>query len=504
MFRVEVDALRKVLPAVVGVAEKMVVLPQFRIDARPCIHPMQDPFRLDAARIAPRSALGEVGASDFGDVAVFVRHSLVRADDVGALEPAIAADLETVVFGGRVEGEVRPLDVEFFSENDLSRPRLSVELVDFELRLLFPFVVYDRQLQGVGDRHRAGSAEIEIVPDDRLEIADLAFGLRLGDARPFAEVLDRLCGDAAVAQSRERGHSRVVPAVDGSLFDELLEVPLAHDEVREVEPCEFDLAGLRREAETVPHPVIEGTVILEFQRAEGMRDALQVVADGMGVVVHRVDAPLVPRPVMGRVQDPVDDGIAQVDVGRRHVDLCAETLFAVRVLSRLHLAEELQIFLGRAVPIGTFLPGFRQGPPRLLDLLGGEVADERLPVADQPFGVLIDDVEEVGCVHLFLPLVAQPEDVLPDRVDEFRLFLGRVGVVEEEVAFPVIFFGGSEIDEHALGVPDVEIPVRFGGKPCLDGSDLPCRQILLDELFDKIFCHSRSRSTNSIPLSIIS
>ena len=82
-------------------------------------------------------------------------------------------------------------------------------------------------------------------------------------------------------------------------------------------------------------------MILELQRAKRVRDPLQIVADGMRIVVHGIDAPLVPRPVMGRTQNAVDDGIAQVDVGRRHVDLRAQALLAVRILARLHLTEEL-------------------------------------------------------------------------------------------------------------------------------------------------------------------
>ena len=101
-----------------------------------------------------------------------------------------------------------------------------------------------------------------------------------------------------------------------------------------------------------------------------MGDPLQIVADRVRIVVHGIDAPLIPRAVMGGVQDAVDDGVAHVDVGGSHVDLRAQALFAVLVLARLHLLEELQIFLGGAAPVRAFGAGFGEGAAGVFDLLG--------------------------------------------------------------------------------------------------------------------------------------
>ena len=143
---------------------------------------------------------------------------------------------------------------------------------------------------------------------------------------------------------------------------------------------ELDLPRLGGKPQIDAHPVIERTVILKFESAEGVRHALQIVADGVRVVVHGIDAPLVARAVMGNVQDAVDDGVAQVEVGRRHVDLGAQALFAVRVLALPHLAEEAQVFLDRAAPKRALLPGLGERAPRIFDLLGGKIAHERLTV----------------------------------------------------------------------------------------------------------------------------
>ena len=61
----------------------------------------------------------------------------------------------------------------------------------------------------------------------------------------------------------------------------------------------------------------------------------------MGKVIHWVDAPRVPRPVMMRMGDAVDDRIAQNEIGRRHVDLCTQDTRAVRKFARAHPPEEV-------------------------------------------------------------------------------------------------------------------------------------------------------------------
>ena len=221
---------------------------------------------------------------------------------------------------------------------------------------------------------------VEIVADDRLEVADLALGVGFGDARALTEVADGGSGHAAVAEPRQSRHAGIVPAVHGALLDELFQIPLAHDEVGDVEAGELDLPRLGRKSQIDAHPVIKGAVIFKFEGTEGVRHALQVVADGVRVVVHGIDAPLDARAVMGNVQDAVDDGVAQVEVGRRHVDLGAQALFAVRVLPFPHLAEEAQVFLDRAVPEGALLPGLGERAARIFDLLGGKIAHERLAV----------------------------------------------------------------------------------------------------------------------------
>ena len=76
----------------------------------------------------------------------------------------------------------------------------------------------------------------------------------------------------------------------------------------------LDLPGLVGDADILHYPVVQGTVVLELQGAQGVGDALQGVLDGMGKVIHGIDAPSVALAVMVHMADPVDDGVTHVEV----------------------------------------------------------------------------------------------------------------------------------------------------------------------------------------------
>ena len=135
-----------------------------------------------------------------------------------------------------------------------------------------------------------------------------------------AKRLKALRREAAAARADERRHPRIVPAVDVPLLDQLDQPALRQHDVGEVEAREFVLLRQRplelaAFGELLDDPVVERPVVLELERADRMRDALERVADAVRVVVERVDAPLVAGAVMPRVADAVDRRIAQLTFG---------------------------------------------------------------------------------------------------------------------------------------------------------------------------------------------
>src|SRR5258707_253880 len=100
-------------------------------------------------------------------------------------------------------------------------------------------------------------------------------------------------GVKPAAEAGKCGHAGIVPALDVILLHELEELALAEQRVGDVEAVELDL--LRWEdAEVLDIPAVDGLVISKLQGTHGVGDPLNRIGLAVGVVVHGVDAPLVP------------------------------------------------------------------------------------------------------------------------------------------------------------------------------------------------------------------
>ena len=184
----------------------------------------------------------------------------------------------------------------------------------------------------------------------------------------------------------------------------------------------------------------------------------------MGKVIHRIDAPLVSRLMMGDVRYSVDDGVAHIDIRARHVYLGAKHLFAVCKLALGHAAEQVEIFLDRTVAVWAVFAGLGQGAAVFAYFVGRQVADIRLALLDELYRALIEEVKIARGIIYLVPLVAEPLDILFNGVDVFDILLGGVGVVETEVANAAVLLGNAEIDANSLCVADMQIAVGLRRK----------------------------------------
>ena len=235
----------------------------------------------------------------------------------------------------------------------------------------------------------------------------------------------------------------------------------------QVEACKFRLLGMV-DVQCFQDPVVEFPVVDEFKRAEGMGDALDGIAQRMGVIVERVDAPGIACPVVAGMADAVQGRIAHGHIGRGHVDLGTKHLFPVLEFAGAHAAEEIQVFLYRAVAAGAFLARFRKGAAVFAYLVGRKVVHIGLAPADEFFCIVVELLEVVGSVEFAIfPVPAKPADVFLDGVNVFDVFLGGVGIVKAEVAQAVEFLCYPEIETDRLCVPKVQIPVGFRGETCV-------------------------------------
>ncbi len=219
----------------------------------------------------------------------------------------------------------------------------------------------------------------------------------------------------------------------------------------------------------------------------------------MRIVVARIDRPGGAGARMRRLDDPVERRIAHVDVAGRHVDLGAQHAGAVFKLAGLHAAEQVEVLLDAAVAERAVPAGLGQRAARDPHRLRRLVVDIGLAGFDEQFGPFIQPVEIVGgVIEVLAPIEAQPAHVALDGVDVFLLLLGRVGVVETQVAAPAELLGDAEIQADRLGVADVEIAVRLGREPGHHRGVLFGVEVRLNDVADEIapafvWCFRRNR-----------
>ena len=219
-------------------------------------------------------------------------------------------------------------------------------------RLAFLFlslrVVLDDELHGIEHGDAAGGDLVQVLAHAVLENreVDPRIGLRHADA--LREEAKALRGEASPARADEGGHARVVPALDVLSLDKLDQLSLREHDVAQVEPRELDLLRQRPLQEAGPlhavvsgpvlgealvEPFVERPVVLELERAERVRDVLERVRNAVRPVVGGIDAPVVAGAVVRGVADAIHGRVAQVDVGRGHVDLRAHDVLAVGELA---------------------------------------------------------------------------------------------------------------------------------------------------------------------------
>ena len=129
------------------------------------------------------------------------------------------------------------------------------------------------------------------------------------------EVAQTFGREAASTEGGDRGHARIVPAPHVAVAHELPQEALREHGVREIEAGELVLMRARRHRQVLEQPVVERPVILELQRAQRVRDALDRVGLAVREVVQRIDAPFGTCARVDRVQNPVQHRVAHVDVG---------------------------------------------------------------------------------------------------------------------------------------------------------------------------------------------
>ena len=201
---------------------------------------------------------------------------------------------------------------------------------------------------------------------------------------------------------------------------------------------------------------------------------------------------------MRYLDDAIDDGVAEVHVGVRHVQLGAQHHRALDGLRAVHVLKQPQVLLHGTVAERAGPSGLRGCALLLGNLFRRLLVNVGQSFLDEPYGEAPKMFEIVGGVVHVLPVEPEPLDVAHDVLHIFRVLLRGVGVVEAQVARAAELLCHAEVHADGLGVSDVDISVRLRREACLQSSTiLACFQVFLHKLFYEAeapfllaFCHN--------------
>ena len=391
---VRVQAVEEVLVRAVGlgVGEEVLIQAHLGVDRCFAVDPV-DRRALDLAAVGGVAAagIGVIRRVNFLDAAVGGLLAAGAGDEIRTLQTALrAVGVQTLILGDGFGEEIVRLDPDLAGERDGVRALFGMDGVVFNLKgfRLALGIVRDDELHRAQNGHGALCRVVEIFAQAVLQKRVFHSVGRLRHADALAEIADGMAGVASSSQTAERRHTRIVPAGDIILLDQLAQLALGHDGVVDAETGKLDLPGLGGNGDVVYHPVVQRAVRLEFQRAQRVRDALQRVLNGVGKVIHRIDAPLVALPVMVHIADAVNDRVAHIEVAGGKIDFCAQRAAALGELAVFHALEQVEVFLDGAVAVRAY-GGLADIAAELAELLGRQVADVGKALLDQFDGKLV-------------------------------------------------------------------------------------------------------------------
>ena len=275
-----------------------------------------------------------------GHIAICILIAAGALDDISRLQSDFITREETEVFLFRNFHKVIGFDPELLGERNFTRSvfrTLRIVLNRKCFCLAFRIVIDDK-LDRMNDTHDTLRCRIEILTETVLEECEVNHCIYLRNTVSGVEVMDGSRCITTAAKTTERRHTRIVPSVDKTCLDHVAELSLRKYRMGDTQSCKLDLTGLRGYGYILDDPVIQRSVCLKLERAEGVCDTFKCIFDRVREVIHRIDAPLVTGVVVTHVVDTVDRRITHIEVAGSQIDLrtkCHGSIFKLAVLHSL-------------------------------------------------------------------------------------------------------------------------------------------------------------------------
>ena len=322
-----------------------------------------------------------------------------------------------------------------------------------------------------------------------LQKSNVHHAVSFGHPDALTEVADRAGRITAAPQAGDGGHAWITPSRHVSAVDQVKQFTLTHHRVAEVESGELNLLRMM-DSQLFQEPVVEWSMVFEFEGTDGMGDAFDRVRLSVGEVVGRVDTPGIPGSVMLCVQNAVHDRIPHIEVGRRHIDSRSKNAGTVGEFSCFHALKQVQIFFHRSIAVRAVLARLRQGAAVLSDLFCSQITNIGFSRFNELNGVFIKLFKVVGgIVFPVIPVKSEPTDILLDRLHVLQFLFGRVGVIKSHIADAAVIGGETKVEADGFGMPDMKISIRFRRKSRVNATAVFAGfKIVFNDSSDKIGC----------------
>ncbi len=305
---------------------------------------MKRSFHLAVAAGHAGLGIGVVFGIHRRDATVGIFFTARTFDNIGILQTHFLTGSHTEIFLGSVFHKVVAFHPEFAAEGYGVAAGLWVfGIIDGFHHFHLPFgIVGDDEFDGIQHGRHTCGAGIQIFAHGTFQQSKIVEGIVGGITDFVNKLADGFRRIAATAEGADGRHTRIIPTVYNTFFYQYEQVALAHERIVEVQFVEFVLTGaMVVQVLVVLHPVyqqiVQRTVRYEFERAERVRHAFEIVALAMGEIVHGIGLPFVAGAVVRMVYHTVDNGVAEVHVRTGHVNFGTQHHLAFGNFARIHL-----------------------------------------------------------------------------------------------------------------------------------------------------------------------
>ena len=290
------------------------------------------PFRLFAQGVVINAAFERHHAP------IGILHHFFAFDHIAVTQTHFAAGGEPLPAFGRIDGKIVGFDIDGFRNRHFALAEFGmVRVVRRAAALRERFIIIHQfDFNRVEHGHHARGGIFQHFAHRTFEHAHVHHVFTFGNAHAFGKQAQSFGCVAAAAHAGNGGQTRIVPAFHMAFAHQLVELALGGDGIKQLQPRKFVLARVVVDGDIVEHPVIQRAVRFKFERAQRMGDVFDGIGNGVGVVIHRVDAPFVAGVVVVHAADAVNHRVAHIDVARGHVDFQAQGFAAVGKFAGFH------------------------------------------------------------------------------------------------------------------------------------------------------------------------